>query len=40
MAFYITGDCHRGFDKVKTFCKYHDTDKNDYMIILGCLSDF
>lgn len=35
MAFYITGDCHGEFDKIKVFCKYHDTDKNDYMIILG-----
>lgn len=35
MAFYITGDCHGEFDKVKAFCKYHDTDKNDYMIVLG-----
>lgn len=35
MAFYITGDCHGEFDKVEAFCRYHDTDKNDYMIVLG-----
>lgn len=35
MAFYITGDCHRDFKKVEVFCNYHNTDKKDYMIVLG-----
>ena len=35
MAFYITGDCHGDFLKIKFFCKHHKTNKDDVMIILG-----
>lgn len=35
MAFYITGDCHGDFQKIKLFCGNHNTSKADYMIILG-----
>ena len=35
MAYYITGDCHGKFQKIETFCRFHNTSKNDYMIILG-----
>lgn len=33
--FYITGDCHGDFKKIDFFCQYHDTGKDDVMIILG-----
>ena len=33
---YITGDTHRDFSRIKTFCKEHGTNQNDdVMIILG-----
>ena len=35
MAFYITGDCHRNFRKTEIFCRYNNTSKKDYMIVLG-----
>lgn len=33
--FFITGDKHRNFDKVKIFCKDMKTRKKDVLIILG-----
>ncbi len=33
--FFITGDKHRNFDKVKMFCKDMKTRKKDVLIILG-----
>lgn len=33
--FYITGDKHRNFEKVKKFCKVMSTKRNDVLIILG-----
>lgn len=33
--FYITGDKHRDFDKVRDFCRDMKTRKRDVMIILG-----
>ena len=33
--FFITGDKHRNFDKVKEFCKDMKTRKKDVLIILG-----
>jgi len=35
MTYYITGDCHRNFDKVVRFCQINKTTKEDVMIILG-----
>lgn len=32
---YITGDTHGRFEKVVNFCDYHNTNKDDIMIILG-----
>ena len=32
---YITGDCHRNFDKIYTFCKENETTTDDIMIIAG-----
>lgn len=32
---YITGDTHRDFSRVETFCKRFDTTKDDTLIILG-----
>ena len=32
---YITGDKHRHFEFVESFCKIHKTSKNDIMIVLG-----
>ena len=32
---YITGDTHRDFEDIHSFCAQHDTSKNDVMIILG-----
>lgn len=32
---YITGDCHRKFDKIFDFCKNNKTTTNDIMIIAG-----
>lgn len=33
--FYITGDKHRRFDKVKEFCRQMNTRRKDVLIILG-----
>lgn len=33
--FFITGDKHRNFKKIKRFCKYMNTRKKDVLIILG-----
>ena len=33
--FFITGDKHRNFDKVKSFCRSMNTKRNDVLIILG-----
>ena len=33
--FYITGDKHRNFEKVKSFCRDMQTRKKDVLIILG-----
>ena len=33
--FYITGDKHRDFRKVKKFCRYMNTRRKDVLIILG-----
>lgn len=33
--FYITGDKHRDYSKVKSFCQYMNTRKKDVLIILG-----
>ena len=35
MHFYITGDTHKKFDRVETFCLEHHTTTEDIMIILG-----
>lgn len=35
MHFYITGDTHRDFDRIKKFCQENITTKEDVMIILG-----
>ena len=35
MHFYITGDTHKKFDRVETFCQDHHTTPDDVMIILG-----
>lgn len=32
---FITGDCHRNFDKIYEFCNEVETTKNDIMIIAG-----
>lgn len=32
---YITGDTHRDFSKIETFCAEHGTTKDDVMIVLG-----
>ena len=32
---YITGDTHRKFERVQTFCKKYVTNKEDTLIILG-----
>lgn len=32
---YITGDTHRDFTRIKTFCERQETTKNDLLIILG-----
>lgn len=34
-CFYITGDKHRNFDKVKSFCESMNTKQGDVLIILG-----
>jgi len=33
--FFITGDKHRNFEKVKQFCRHMNTRKQDVLIILG-----
>lgn len=33
--FFITGDKHRNFDKVKEFCREMNTRRKDVLIILG-----
>ena len=35
MSIYITGDTHRDFDRVLSFCERTGTTKEDIMIILG-----
>ena len=35
VKFFITGDKHRNFDKVKNFCKDMNTRQQDVLIILG-----
>ncbi len=35
MSVYITGDTHREFDRILSFCEKNGTEKNDIMIILG-----
>ena len=35
MHFYITGDTHKKFDRVETFCLAHQTTADDVMVILG-----
>lgn len=32
---YITGDTHGNFDRIKRFCRFNNTTKNDVIIILG-----
>ena len=32
---YITGDCHRWFDKIFDFCENNETTTDDIMIIAG-----
>lgn len=32
---YVTGDKHRGFVSVESFCNYKDTTKEDILVILG-----
>lgn len=33
--FFITGDKHRNFEKVKVFCRKMNTCKKDVLIVLG-----
>jgi 3-oxoacid CoA-transferase subunit A len=35
MHYYITGDCHREFNRIIEFCRENETKKDDVMIILG-----
>jgi len=35
MHYYITGDCHREFNRIIEFCRENETKKDDLMIILG-----
>ncbi len=35
MKYYITGDCHRHFERISFFCGHHATTKEDVMILLG-----
>lgn len=35
MAYYITGDTHRDFERIVKFCEQNDTSTEDVMIILG-----
>ncbi len=35
MSIYITGDTHREFDRIQSFCDKINTTKKDIMIILG-----
>lgn len=35
MHFYITGDTHRDFSRIKEFCEENETSVDDVMIILG-----
>ena len=35
LHFYITGDTHKKFDRVESFCQEHHTTTDDVMIILG-----
>ena len=34
-SIFITGDCHRNFDKIYEFCNEVETTRNDIMIIAG-----
>ncbi|MCM1048531.1 MAG: metallophosphoesterase [Clostridiales bacterium] len=33
--FYVTGDCHGDFNKIDFFCRWRQTCRKDFMIILG-----
>ena len=35
LHYYITGDTHKKFDRVESFCLEHHTTTDDVMIILG-----
>lgn len=35
MAYYITGDCHGNFDKIKLFCDIYKPRTDDVLIVLG-----
>ena len=35
MAVYITGDLHRNFNRLKSFCRKNQTTLNDWIICLG-----
>lgn len=35
MAFYVTGDTHRDFERIEAFCKRFKTTKEDAIVILG-----
>lgn len=35
MHYYITGDCHRQFERIQQFCSEKNTSKEDVIIILG-----
>lgn len=35
MHYFITGDCHREFQRIQAFCQENVTTKNDVMIVLG-----
>lgn len=35
MAYYITGDCHGEFSKIKLFCRLYNLTTEDVLIVLG-----
>ena len=35
MAFYVTGDTHRDFERVYEFCEYYGTSTDDVLVICG-----
>ena len=35
MAYYVTGDCHGDFGKIKLFCDLYSPTKDDVLIVLG-----